>query len=106
MKIKKTYEKIIRNSIAFFYYNSNACTCIGINSVIREVDTSDIIISGKVISENVFTVKEWFNKWKLQKIEYKILITKIFKGFNTSDTLQIITGLGNGDCGIVELYFR
>lgn len=82
------------------YFNCNACTCIGIISVIKEVEASDIIVCGKVISENIFTVKEWRNKKKLEQIEYKISISKIFKGSNSTDTLRIVTGTGSGDCGV------
>ncbi len=93
-----------------------ACSCVGQNTVKDEYRSSDIVISGQVIS----TTKEYFpdsasikemvalgipadkldkrlNGHYLTKVLIKV--ETVFKGQTTSDTLTIYTGMGGGDCG-------
>lgn len=95
-------NKIIVLAFAcFFPLNIWACSCIGEKTVKEEVSKSDVIFSGKIISKNIFTVNDdnLPSGLVLKKAEYIILVTKIYKGQTTSDTLKLITGVGSGDCG-------
>jgi hypothetical protein len=82
-------------------FNTKACSCIGENTVEKEVHKSDVVFTGKVLSKNVFTVNDNNLPTGLivKKAEYTILVTKLYKGVLVSDTIKIITGVGSGDCG-------
>lgn len=89
--------------IIFIFY-SNAilpCTCIGKTKVKSEVKNSDVVIIGKVLSKELLTIKDKYvpEEFYLKKNEYTIQIIKKYKGEITSDTIKIVTGIGNGDCG-------
>lgn len=80
---------------------TNACSCIGENSVKKEVERSDVVFSGKVLSKNIFSVNDSNlpNGFLLHKAEYVILVSKLFKGKLLCDTIKVVTGVGKGDCG-------
>jgi hypothetical protein len=77
------------------------CTCIGESTVQEELSKSDVVLVGKVITNDVFIVKDTIApKWrKIYKTMTKLLLNKVYKGKLSSDTVTIISGLGRGDCG-------
>ena len=78
-----------------------ACSCIGKSNIKIEIAKSNIILSGKILSKRIFSIKieDVVEEFYPKKIEYAVLVTKIYKGSLLKDTLRIMTGLGNGDCG-------
>ena len=93
-----------------------ACSCVGESSVEGGYKSSDIVVSGQVISTtdeylpDSMSIKEMvalgipadkldkrLNGYYLKKILIKV--ETVFKGQMTSDTLTIYTGVGGGDCG-------
>lgn len=93
-----------------------ACSCIGESTVEGAYKSSDIVVSGQVISTtdeylpDSASIKEMvalgipadkldkrLNGFYLKKVLIKV--ETVFKGQTTSDTLTIYTGLGGGDCG-------
>lgn len=96
--------------------NVFACSCVGKSTVKGAYKSSDIIMSGEVVSltdeflPDSAKIKEMIalgistdnqNKWLYGYSVKKVLIKvdNILKGQLISDTLTIITGLGGGDCG-------
>lgn len=58
------------------------------------------MFSGKVISRKEIDTKNPNNQHLVfHSVEYKILITEMFKGKTKQDTLTIYTGNGGPDCG-------
>lgn len=93
-----------------------ACSCVGESTVEDAYNSSDIVVSGQVISTkdeyitdsarikemialgiSVDKVDKRLNGFSLKKVLIKI--DTVFKGPATSDTLIIYTGVGGGDCG-------
>jgi hypothetical protein len=93
-----------------------ACSCIGESTVEGAYKSSDIVVSGQVISmadeylPDSARIKEMvalgipadkldkrLNGFYLKKVLIKV--ETVFKGQTTSDTLTIYTGVGGGDCG-------
>lgn len=88
-------------TICFYAYLS-ACTCVGGKPEVKEgLNESDAVFSGFLYLKKRISVNDsnLFEGEKLVLTEYGVVIEKIFKGSNLSDTVSIITGLGNGDCG-------
>lgn len=87
----------------FFYLPSItfACSCIGKSKINTEIKKTDILFSGKVISKKIFSVKIEYvpEEFYPKKVEYEVLVIKKYKGNILTDTLKIVTGIGNGDCG-------
>lgn len=68
-----------------------------------EIKKSDLIFSGKVIAKKILSTSiEGINdKFQSKEAEYTILIEHLYKGTVKQETVKIITGLGNGDCGFI-----
>lgn len=99
------FNKIFRLKLIIIFYLVNyqclACDCIGINSVKNEIKKSDIIFIGKIISKKLFKIQdESFPLLVINKVEFTVLIKSVYKGKIDSNEIKIITGNGNGDCGI------
>lgn len=88
-----------------------ACDCVGRATVEEGVKSSDLVVTGKIISKEIiltndtidFGLKEDSTKniliLPINKAKYKLIVLKKFKGNLQQDTLTIITGVGGGDCG-------
>jgi hypothetical protein len=89
--------------ILFFCFPSIAlpCSCIGKSKLKIEIERSNIIFSGKILSKRIFSIKIEYvpEEFSPKKVEYTVLVTKKYKGKILSDSLRIVTGIGNGDCG-------
>jgi hypothetical protein len=87
-------------SILLFCNYSYCCTCIGETTFKEEYKRSKVVITGKILDKKVITIKDSLMPLiKIQKAEYTIQITKLFKGKVKDSVLKIITGIGGGDCG-------
>ena len=85
-----------------FSIGSYACDCDGILTVENAYKQYGTIVTGKIISVRPYnsriyqsgdeTVEEYSN------VTVKIEITNSFKG-QSKNTIEIITGIGGGDCG-------
>ncbi len=69
--------------------NGYACKCNQMN-LKNEIDSADLIFQGTPFEKNQID----------SKMIYKFYVDKIWKG-NHSDTLEIKTGLGGQDCGMI-----
>lgn len=83
-----------------------SCTCIGEEQTVEDAfKDGEIVISGKIISKNLVDIKDSFgiNSILYSKYNYSMVIEYSFKGkiFHIGDTINIVSGLGNGDCGFL-----
>lgn len=88
-----------------------ACDCIGEVTVKDAVKSSDIVITGQVLTKEIITVKDTLDmgpytttnspQYDMTEARYTILIVHRHKGKFKSDTLTIITGTSGGDCGFL-----
>ena len=100
--------------LSLLNYRLYACSCIRQRAVKEEIKYSDAVVVGKIISKNHITLidstalKMFGNGNTNTKspliqttvAKYELIITSIFKGKFKSDTIEVYTGLGGGDCGI------
>lgn len=80
----------------------------------EEIKYSDAVMVGKIIAKELVTLIDstaisiFSNDSTTTKgypyetvvAKYELVLTSIYKGEITSDTLKIYTGLGGGDCGV------
>lgn len=91
---------------------SYSCDCVGIASLKKSIEESDIIVSGIVISKSIDTVRKFlqtelpanispYNKsiFSHTIAKYKVIIKKLYQGEISSDTITIYSGLYSSECG-------
>ena len=87
-----------------------ACSCIGKNSVKKEIRKSDVVLVGTIISHRVININDTISKiitkdtaiydiLTIQKVIYKVEVNLLYKGKIQNKIIAIVTGVGNGDCG-------
>ncbi|MRX64772.1 hypothetical protein [Maribacter luteus] len=110
--MRKTYY-ILLSLLLLGFSDIYACTCQGESTVKGAIKNSDFVIVGEIISRafvdipDSALIKQNFKDTLYHKqypyvhriSKYSIKIEKIYKGKTTSDTLDIYTGNGGGDCG-------
>lgn len=93
----------------------HACSCIGQRTVKEEIKYSDAVLTGRIISKNLIKLVDStaikmsgndslnLKRYPFETIvaKYKFTVTTIYKGKINTDTIEIYTGLGGGDCGIL-----
>ncbi len=85
-----------------FSIGSYACDCDGVLTVENAYEQYETVITGKIISVKPYDSKIYPNGDETVE-EYSNVIVKIeiinsFKG-QSKNTIEIITGIGGGDCG-------
>lgn len=115
-KFKHTITILAVSLLAFFQTEISACTCIGKDKQTTESEfsISDLVVKGKIISITDFDYYDTVGyvaaglRFDAEKTSYMIhryklftyIIDKKFKSAQTaSDTIRIITGYSDGDCG-------
>lgn len=92
----------------------SACSCIGQRTVREEVMHADAVIVGTIVNKDILTLTDstllqMFSIDTTMKnspmakrtiARYRLLVSDIYKGKITADTITIYTGIGGGDCGI------
>jgi len=85
-----------------FSAGSISCTCIGVNSVKEEINGSDIVVIGTVVSKSyekfVDSTLASYEK-DISLFKYSLAVEKKYKGRITKDTISIYTGPSGGSCG-------
>ena len=77
-----------------------ACSCFQKDSVTMAVKNADVVFSGRVVSTRTLQIIESGSpNARITRVEYAFIRTTFYKGNKESDTIKIITGNGNGDCG-------
>ena len=84
-----------------------ACFCDSVKSIKEEVLNRDLIIKGVVLSLDTLVSVDTIHHKKSYSIFYpvqlliKVKVTHVFKGNVVDQTINIVTGFGNGegDCG-------
>jgi hypothetical protein len=98
----------MRNLLNIFFFliiltafDSHACSCFGKETIKQAYRTSDVVVSGEVVSIRKYNViQEVFNgdtiEWYRKEVTIKV--ANNFKNGN-SEHIVVYTGLGGGDCG-------
>ncbi len=116
MYLTQMKELTVILTLGFLLLSSEllACSCIGERTVKEEIKHSDAVFVGKIVSKelvdvvdsmaiNMFnsdTVSRKVYPYKTIIAKYELVVTSNYKGKITSDTVEIYTGLGGGDCGV------
>ncbi|MDG1994534.1 MAG: hypothetical protein P8J16_08705 [Polaribacter sp.] len=95
-------KKTILILILLFSIGSYACDCDGVLTVEKAYKQSEKVFTGKIISVKPYNSKIYENGdetvEEYSTVSVKIEITSLFKG-QSKNTIEIITGIGGGDCG-------
>ena len=75
------------------------CGCIGQESIKDAIKRADVVLVGKMIKEQTFIYDSISSTSKLYKNKVYFLAEYSYKGKIKSDTIEVITGIGGGDCG-------
>jgi len=86
--------------IALSISDVKACTCDIVGPPCEEYWQSQAVFAGKVIKKSTFYVEEGEgdSRHKYQQVLVRFSIEQVFKGV-AGDEVEIVTGLGGGDCG-------
>jgi hypothetical protein len=87
-------------TVLLLFKSSYCCTCIGECTFEKEYKRSSVILTGKIFLKKTIIAKDSLMPLiKIQRAEYTIRVTKLYKGKIETNLLKIITGMGGGDCG-------
>lgn len=115
--------KTIMNASKFIFaifliiYTMNhvsACSCIGQSTVEVSVKGAEAVLVGKIVSKQVLTftdssILDYFpndtiliktSLYQYKIAQYRFLVHDSYKGKIKTDTVDIYTGMGGGDCGV------
>jgi hypothetical protein len=95
----KNYIIII--CLVFFGNFCNACVCSETASREKTIQSTDVIIIGKVISKESFSKEDYkISGLRMNYVKYRVIVSQTLKGKVTSKILIIATTPGGaGDCG-------
>lgn len=97
--------------------NAIACTCTGQLSIQKSLETSAVVLTGRVIRTDFITLGETLNPDSLQiaqelvsktsktflntpmVLKATIVVTEDFKGIKKNDTIVVYTGIRGATCG-------
>jgi hypothetical protein len=106
------FKIILLFSTILSFSNRYVCTCAPV-TIEESIEKADIIFIAKVLKvDTVNIIPEFFIKHNLASMDsggytggYLVALKfkRLLKGENQADTIYIMTGLGNGDCGY---YFK
>ncbi|MDL2309456.1 hypothetical protein LJC68_08485 [Bacteroidales bacterium OttesenSCG-928-B11] len=92
--------------ILFFYGNISACSCIGEKASIKNAfKRNEVVFIGKVINiemvEILMELVPGAPKYTIPTYRHKVtfIIEKTYKGRIDTNYIEVITGVGGGDCG-------
>lgn len=80
----------------------SACSCFGQSSVKTSIKKSNLVFVGQVTHKEEITVQldliytsinQHFNR-------FTFVVKRVYKGKVKTKTIQVVTGVGSGDCGI------
>lgn len=101
----KTFLAFTIAFLCLFTDHVKACSCGSKATVELSVKNSDAVFIGKVISVQhlsfIDSSEENTKPLKVMFAKYDFLVTSLYKGDFTNDTVSVYTGIGNGDCGII-----
>lgn len=95
-------------------YQVLSCSCIGQSTVEEGIKGAEAVLVGKIVSNEVLTftdssildyfpddtilIKSSMYQYKIAR--YGLLVSASYKGKINTDTVDMYTGLGGGDCGV------
>jgi hypothetical protein len=87
--------------IAFLLTSSiKACACSCYTQAREKgLDNAKNVFTGKILSRDLIKVDRDKKGNSTMQAKYTVLITERYKGKVNTDTVEILTGLGGGDCG-------
>jgi len=78
-----------------------ACSCVGQEDVERARKKADAVVLGTVVAEERVEVTDpaMLTHFPVFVKRFTLQIERSFKGGTVADTVIVVTGMGNGDCG-------
>ena len=83
-----------------YAYEAHACSCADSGPPCQAFWKTDAVFSATVISKSVVTVETGNESFpREQQIAVKLLVEDTFRGSLGGNDVEIVTGMGGGDCG-------
>lgn len=80
----------------FFCKNANCCYCLDSATISSSFKQSNLIFKGLILSVRVDNSKRELSYYRI----YTVQIEKLYKGHIRHEIVEVLTGFGDGDCGI------
>jgi Carboxypeptidase regulatory-like domain/Tissue inhibitor of metalloproteinase len=81
-------------------YETHACSCASSGPPCQSFWQADAVFSATVVSKSVTTIDGGIDlKRKEQQVAVKLLVEDVFRGGLGGNDIEVITGMGGGDCG-------
>lgn len=81
-------------------YEAQACSCAPSGPPCQSFWQADAVFSASVVSKLVIAIDSGIDlKRKEQQVAVKFLVEDVFRGSLGGNDIEIITGMGGGDCG-------
>lgn len=94
----RKFVSLLFLSILIPFFGS-ACSCIGEESVKNAVKKANVVLSGKVIKVEEFTIPMGPINFGNKRIKYVFEVDRFYKGDFETKHFEIISLPGGGDCG-------
>lgn len=90
--------------IGIFWLQSNsilACNCVGKDTITTAFLHSDYVFLALILSKEKVIVKDKNlpSGFVMERMKYKVRLIEKYKGELKQNIVDIVTGIGNGDCG-------
>lgn len=81
--------------------NAFACSCAGTPQPCESFWKTDAIFTGTVSSQSIISVQrgEGTSRYTTQQVLVRLSVADVFRGEVVGPELEIVTGMGGGDCG-------
>lgn len=89
-------------TLAMSFVQPSDCSCIPNRSIKEQIESTKFIFTGNPIFKDTIGAKLTLNNgdtMKILMVRITFIVQTPLKGKFSSDTVQVITGTGSGDCG-------
>lgn len=98
--MNKLYWLLTAVVLLVSFTDATACSCAESGPPCQSFWTADAVFSASVISKSMTTVDSDVDlKRKEQQVAVRLLVEDVFRGSLGGNDVEILTGMGGGDCG-------
>lgn len=76
-----------------------SCSCVGSKTPKEAVISAKWVLKARVISKTFLALDTIYEGLVFYQSAYSLEVLSVYKGRGIKDTITIITGMGDGDCG-------
>ena len=96
--MSKFYWACVVVLVLFSFAIANACDCVASGPPCEAFWTADAVFAATVRSKSIITIDSEVNRNE-QQVAVKLLVEDVFRGGLGGNDVEVLTGMGGGDCG-------